>query len=48
MVALGRLRFGSRATFRGLDILHLDADGQIYAKQSYAQFGRLLLSKDWG
>ncbi len=46
MMALARVRYGTQASYRGLDVLHFDTEGRISVKLSYAQFARLRLFKD--
>jgi ketosteroid isomerase-like protein len=45
-VTLGRLAFGTRAAWRGLDLLYFDSEGLIVKKLTYAHCSKLKIVKE--
>ena len=44
-LALGRLRYGSRAQWKGLDVLYFNSGNKIYKKLTYANYAALKLDR---
>jgi ketosteroid isomerase-like protein len=46
-VAIGRLRFGTRGHWKGLDLLYFGLDGRINRKLTYANYTSLKIIRGW-
>jgi len=44
-ITLGRLRFGRKAQWRGLDLLYFNSEGMIAKKLTYANYAALRLTR---